>query len=302
MVDYKKLKVSEIRSELVAFGISEESLQGLVKKELIEMHENAVLEQSIEDIDLNSDFEEVEDGLPGTDAPDAINDASPDILSPEWHNYVMSEFRPDELIDGNPITAGLRRVIEIVLGEIIETGPSQVFPSNDSNGPGRATVVYKIVLQEYRTGKIKSYADTADVWHGNTDDLFCAHPVATASTRAEGRALRKALKLRVLAAEELAKKDIVSIVQQTIPGTPTDGGWNPEEKISVQQVSFIDTKCRQLDIDVLKFINSGSDIYKQINEINKDTASKMIKQLNNYQNGEADIPAGISSYQPNWRN
>ena len=102
-------------------------------------------------------------------------------------------------------------------------------------------------------------------------------------------------------AEELAKKDIVSIVQQTIPGTPTDGGWNPEEKISVQQVSFIDTKCRQLDIDVLKFINSGSDIYKQINEINKDTASKMIKQLNNYQNGEADIPAGISSYQPNWR-
>jgi hypothetical protein len=302
MVDYKKLKVSEIRSELVALGISEESLQGLVKKELVEMHENIVLEQSIEDIDLNSDFEEVEDGLPGADAPDAVSDASPDIFSPEWHDYVMSEFRPDELIDGNPITAGLRRVIEVVLGEIIETGPSQVFPSNDSNGPGRATVVYKIVLQEYRTGKIKSYADTADVWHGNTDDLFCAHPVATASTRAEGRALRKALKLRVLAAEELAKKDIVSIVQQTIPGIPTDGGWNPEEKISVQQVSFIDTKCRQLDIDVLKFINSGSDIYKHINEINKDTASKMIKQLNNYQNGETDIPAGISSYQPNWRN
>ena len=58
----------------------------------------------------------------------------------------------------------------------------------------------------------------ADVSHGNTDDLFCAHPVATASTRAEGRALRKALKLRCLAAEELAKKDIVSIVNLVLGG------------------------------------------------------------------------------------
>jgi len=189
-----------------------------------------------------------------------------------------------------------------VLGEITSTGPTQVFPAQDPNGPGRATVVYTVIIREYGTGSIKSYADTADVWHGNTDDLFCAHPVATASTRAEGRALRKALKLRVLAAEELAKKDIVSIVQQTIPGAPTDGGWNPEEKISVQQVSFIDTKCRQLDINGLNFINSGGEKYTSIVDITKEVASKMIKQLNKYQTGETDIPQDISGYIPNWRN
>ena len=300
MVDYKKLKVAEIRSELVALGIDENSLQDLVKKELIEMHQNTVLEQSIEAIDLNADFEEIEDGLPGTDAPDIVDGAAPDRFSPEWHDYVMSKFNSNELIDGNPITAGLRRVAEVVLGEITSTGPVKVFPAQDPNGPGRATVVYEVIIREYETGNIKRYADTADVWHGNTDDLFCAHPVATASTRAEGRALRKALKLRVLAAEELAKKDIVEIVQQTT-ARPTDGDWNPQEKISVQQVSFIDTKCRQLDIDVANFINSGTDAYKNINEINKATASKMIKQLNNYQNGEADIPAAITSYKPNWR-
>ena len=276
MVDYKKLKVAEIRSELVALGIDENSLQDLVKKELIEMHQNTVLEQSIEAIDLNSDFEEIEDGLPGTDAPDVIDDSTPDRFSPEWHDYVMSKFNSNELIDGNPITAGLRRVTEVVLGEITSTGPTKVFPAQDPNGPGRATVVYEVIIREYATGNIKRYADTADVWHGNTDDLFCAHPVAT------------------------AKKDIVEIVQQTT-ARPTDGDWNPQEKISVQQVSFIDTKCRQLDIDVANFINSGTDAYKNINEINKDTASKMIKQLNNYQNGEADIPAAITSYKPNWR-
>ena len=269
------------------------------------MHKEMTLAESIEDINLESDFEEIPDGLSGANAPDEILEDledRPSILSPEWHDYVMSQFKPDELIDGNPITAGLRRVVEVVLGEITSTGPTQVFPAQDPNGPGRATVVYTVILREYGTGSIKSYADTADVWHGNTDDLFCAHPVATASTRAEGRALRKALKLRVLAAEELAKKDIVSIVQQTIPGAPTDGGWNPEEKISVQQVSFIDTKCRQLDIDGLSFINSGAEKYTSIADITKEVASKMIKQLNKYQTGEADIPQDISGYIPNWRN
>ena len=305
MVDYKKTKVDELRVLLAEGGMQKDGLKSLTKKELVEMHKEMTLAESIEDINLESDFEEIPDGLSGANAPDEILEDledRPSILSPEWHDYVMSQFKPDELIDGNPITAGLRRVVEVVLGEITSTGPTQVFPAQDPNGPGRATVVYTVILREYGTGSIKSYADTADVWHGNTDDLFCAHPVATASTRAEGRALRKALKLRVLAAEELAKKDIVSIVQQTIPGAPTDGGWNPEEKISVQQVSFIDTKCRQLDIDGLSFINSGAEKYTSIADITKEVASKMIKQLNKYQTGEADIPQDISGYIPNWRN
>ena len=231
MVDYKKTKVDELRFLLAEGGMQKDGLKSLTKKELVEMHKEMTLAENIEDINLDLDFEEVPDGLPGADAPDEVSEDRPSILSPEWHDYVMAQFEPNELIDGNPVTAGLRRVVEVVLGEVTSTGPTQVFPAQDPNGPGRATVVYTVVLREYSTGSIKSYADTADVWHGNTDDLFCAHPVATASTRAEGRALRKALKLRVLAAEELAKKDIVSIVQQTIPGAPTDGGWNPEEQV-----------------------------------------------------------------------
>ena len=66
----------------------------------------------------------------------------PEYASPEWNKYVMEHFRPDELIDGNPICAGLRRVAGLLLGEIVESGPDQVFPATDGNGPGRATVVY----------------------------------------------------------------------------------------------------------------------------------------------------------------
>ena len=225
----------------------------------------------------------------------------PSMFSEEWNEYVMAHFKRNELIDGNPICAGLRRVAELLLGDIIESGPEQVFPASDSNGPGRATVVFSITFNWMNTGSIRTFKEVADVWHGNTDDLFCAHPVATASTRAEGRALRKALKLRCLAAEELAKKDIVDIVQQAVKQAPTSGEYEAGKSISSQQIQFIDNKCSMLDIDAFAFINMGNGSFSTVSEVTKDSAKKMIKVLNNYQNNSGDIPDSIKGYKVNWR-
>tara|TARA_R110002110_G_scaffold37253_5_gene123253 strand:- start:13511 stop:14443 length:933 start_codon:yes stop_codon:yes gene_type:complete len=224
----------------------------------------------------------------------------PSIFSDEWNGYVMAHFKSNEMIDGNPICAGLRRVAELLLGDIVDSGPLQVFPATDNNGPGRATVVFGVTFNWMNSGSHKTFKEVADVWHGNTDDLFCAHPVATASTRAEGRALRKALKLRCLAAEELAKKDIVNIVQQAVKQAPTSGEYESNKNISSQQVQFIDNRCNQLDIDVVKFINIGENTYNSINEVTKDNAKKMIKVLNTYQNGY-EMPEKVKGYNINWR-
>jgi len=224
----------------------------------------------------------------------------PSMFSDDWTAYVMGHFKPNEMIDGNPICAGLRRVAELLLGDIIESGPEQIFPATDNNGPGRATVLFKVVFDWMNEGKHRVYKEVADVWHGNTDDLFCAHPVATASTRAEGRALRKALKLRCLAAEELAKKNIVEIVQQAVKQAPTSGEYEADKSISSQQIQFIDNRCNQLDIDVAKFINIGENTYGGIGEVTKDNAKKMIKVLNTYQNG-SEIPDKVKGYNINWR-
>jgi len=228
------------------------------------------------------------------------DDNRPSMFDEGWIDYVMSHFKSNELVDGNPICAGLRRVAELLLGDIVESGPEQVFPATDNNGPGRATVVFSVTFNWMNTGVIKIFKEVADVWHGNTDDLFCAHPVATASTRAEGRALRKALKLRCLAAEELAKKDIVDIVKQAVATAPTSGEYESDKRISSQQVQFIDNRCNQLDIDVAKFINIGENTYGSINDITKDSAKKMIKVLNTYQNG-TNIPDKVKGYNINWR-
>ena len=256
-----------------------------------------------EQVDLDLfDVESIDEENEFLDSQQESDPDSPTYGSEDWNDYVMSHFRKDELIDGNPICAGLRRVSELLLGEVMESGPDQVFPATDGNGPGRATVVYQVVFNWMNSGSVKIFKEVADVWHGNTDDLFCAHPAATASTRAEGRALRKALRIRCLAAEELAKKDIVSIVQQSVQkDNPTDGEWDEDAKISSSQINFIDNKCRQLDINIMEFVNSGENEYDSIEEVEKKKASTMLGVLNKYQTKQSDIPENVMGYNKNWR-
>ncbi len=302
MVDYKKMTVKEIKQDLESRGVDLSKTNSLKKEELVRLHMSVLqdeLEQVLETIDMENDF--VAEDEPFEAGSEHEDPDKPSITSPEWHDYVMQFFQPNELVEGNPITAGLRRVAELLLGDIMESGPINVVAPSNDDGPGRATVTYRVTFNWMNSGQMRTYADTADVWHGNTDDLFCAHPVATASTRAEGRALRKALKIRALAAEELSKKDIVSIVKQTTAPKTTDGDWNPEDRISSQQIGFIDNKCKQLDISVSGFINSGKNSYSRIDSITKNTASEMIRQLNKYQNGDTSVPEEISGYDPEWR-
>lgn len=248
------------------------------------------------------DVESIKDEIKEEENMTEEQDMMPAYGSDDWNDYVMSKFKDNEQFDGNPTCAGLRRVVDEVLGTIVSSKPIQIFPATDPNGPGRATVVFEVVIDWMDSGQYRTFADVADVWHGNTDDLFCAHPVATASTRAEGRALRKALKVKCLAAEELTrKKDIESIVRQTIPQQPEDGEWKEDDKISPAQINFIDVKCKQLDVSVVDFINCGSQSYDSISDVSKKNASKMLGLLNEYQTKTKEMPENIKGYDSDWR-
>lgn len=219
----------------------------------------------------------------------------PDVNSPEWNDYAMGFFQQNELIDGNPLVAGLRRVAEMLIGEIVSSKPISVVHNENSSPIGRATVVYEVQFMCRRDNGetyIKTYADAAEVWEGNTDDLFAVHAAATASTRAEGRALRKALKLRVVAAEELCKKDVSKFLGE-------QSGQN-EDRINSDQINFIDNRCRKLDVSVMSFVNSGEKEYKSIYEVKRETAAKMIKELNRLSNDKTLILNTIKGYEEDW--
>ena len=307
MKNYEDCTVKELKQILnehnysCPSGAKKEDLVGMVK----ELMEVDGLSEEVEEIleGVTEKIENIEEKL-----EEEVNDDSrPSMHSPEWNDYVMSHFEPHELVDGNPICAGLRRVAEKLLGTIVESGPDQVFPATEGDGPGRATVVFKVVFSWMDTGMMKVFKEVADVWHGNTDDLFCAHPVATASTRAEGRALRKALKIRCLAAEELARKDIVEIVRSAVTGSQAvkfgdTSNLGQEGKITTQQVQYLDNVCLQLDINAFSYINSGEREYDAVADIPKEKAKLIIRKINQYKNNKDLIPDGIKGYDPNWRN
>ena len=231
-----------------------------------------------------------------TSVKNVILDDAPNMLSPEWHDYAMSLFEEDELMNGHPLVTGLRRVSELVLGQIMYSGPTQVFPVTRDDHHGRATVVFTV-----RFANGSEYSEVADAWEGNTDDMFCAYAVAIASTRAEARALRKALKIKGVAAEELTKKDTAKIVRDISKQTSSTGGdYDDQGRMSDAQLNFIDIKCKQLNIN-------GKELFKQIfnvdqsRKVSKKVASDIIDRLNEYQRDKGTIPEGVIGYNEEWR-
>jgi hypothetical protein len=232
-----------------------------------------------------------------TSTKDVVTTDIPLMTSPEWNGYVTSLFEEDEMINGNPLVAGLRRVAETVLGPIVFSGPSQVFPSTRDDHHGRATVVFTV---EFDSGV--RYSDVADCWEGNTDDMFCAYAVATASTRAEGRALRKALRMKGVAAEEITNKDTAKIVRDiSSKKSSSDGDYDEQSRMSDAQFNFIDVKCRQLNINGKELFTSGFNA--EVNrKVSKSVASDIIDRLNEYQRDKSGIPENLLGYNQEWRN
>lgn len=217
------------------------------------------------------------------------DDVVPAITDPNWHEYVMKHFQPDELIEGNPTTEGLRRVAQIILGDIIESSSRSILPPTLDNNYG-ATVEHKIVfnwrLDDNFGGDIRTFTEIADVHQCNTEPEFLKHSSATASTRAEGRALRKALKLKYcVAAEEVTN---VQMGEEILA-------------IKSNQINIINMLCSRCNIDVVKFINMGTQKYKKIEDISYNTAAKMVAALNGFVSDNSKIPEHIIGFNKDWR-
>jgi hypothetical protein len=214
----------------------------------------------------------------------------------EWSDHVLGLLSDDEKIDGNPTTDGLRRIFEIALNCTVVNSTSDVVQSPDPQNEKRATVVHNIAyaLNNQDDGTpnyndVRSVSGSADVYWGNCDKIYRNHPVAVAETRAEGRALRRALKLRkVVAAEEIAAN-----VEDDVTGDNVG-------RISSNQISFIDVMAKRLNIDVIKLLSIMS-FDKNIKSLTHDNAVSIIRELSRHQQNVEDISDDLRSYQENWK-
>lgn len=213
----------------------------------------------------------------------------------EWTDHVLSLLSDDEKISGNPTTDGLRRVFELALNCTVIRAESNVVQTPDLNNERRATVVHSLtyILNDGSLDdslKLRSSSGAADVYWGNCDKIYRNHPVAVAETRAEGRALRRALKLRkVVAAEELAKDIDTEHLEE-----------NNLNKINSTQLNFFDVFGKRLNINIVKLLNKLAIVHDNVYNISYDDAVKTISTLSGYQQN-SEIPEDIVGYDSNWK-
>jgi hypothetical protein len=214
----------------------------------------------------------------------------------EWTDYVLSLLSDDEKIAGNPTTDGLRRVFEIALKCRIISSTSTVVQSPSPDNEKRATVVHSICFylneasQDPNGLNVVTIDGSADVYWGNCDKIYRNHPVAVAETRAEGRALRRALKLRkVVAAEELAA-DVEDHPDQ-----------NNVSKITNNQINFIDVISKRLNINVSKLLEQQNLDHNNVYSLSHEDAVAVIRLLSKYQQDISSISVDILGYSSEWK-
>ncbi len=316
MLDWAKLKIEDIKQLLVEHGLfSKEEVENMIHKgktQWVEFAKRVLGEDK--DGGVKFHFEELEETLSNMVAEQEEKQTeqvkqTPGYSDPEWQDYVLSHFDPKELVDGKfPSVNGLRRVVDLLLGNVIQSGPILLQTSTDPTILAKAVVTYEVViawkLDQYinmmdgRDLPTRVFRAVASSYPMNTDDMYAVFPEAIAEVRAEGRALRKALRLAVVCADEITRKNTAEIVKQTLAKAdkPTEGDWDEGALISDNQINSIKLMCERLGIDVVKFINSGSKQYKDIVDISRQTAANMLKKLNAYQssgNGSLEIPLEI---------
>lgn len=213
----------------------------------------------------------------------------------EWTDHVLNLLSDDEKIAGNPTTDGLRRIFEIALNCVVVNAETTVVQSPSPDNEKRATVVHSLTYiindeEAYSCSKRRTVSGAADVYWGNCDKVYRNHPVAVAETRAEGRALRRALKLRkVVAAEEITKET---------EDHPDD---NTTNKISSNQINFIDVLAKRININIKELLLGLAIDPTNIYTISHENAVAIIRELSKRQQNIQEIPNSMLGYDSTWR-
>lgn len=213
------------------------------------------------------------------------------MTDPKWTDFVISHLDETELIKGNPKVDGLRRVAQILLGPIYESKSELIQFGETTIAKHTVVIGWKedgpnLGQREYIYSR-RIFTDIACVNAKNTPEAYLIHMPESAASKAEGRALRKALNIKKLAAEELFKpEDIVPTHEAVVnPEEQELGDVNLNKPIDNTQLSAINILVKRLDLsldsickklgfeqDKLTFTN-GQEMFKTISDWQKNKES-----------------------------
>lgn len=254
---------------------------------------------------IADDFEIEKDDYYGD--PDVVDANQPDFGSEEWSDFVLSQLTEDEYVDEDgqimPCCHGLRRLAEVLLGTISGGVKNIIYP--DPDDPRRVVVVYELLVENF-DGKTRVFTEVADTSLDNTDAFFLDFAVATASTRAEARALKKALLIKGVTADEVKKGDRKRMLGLDTDSTPVTGTVSSEEPdddtpISDKQYQFLEVMGKKGDINIVKFVKEQIEDTPLSSLTKSEAKDKLIMPLDAFVNKKEDTPESIKGYNDKWR-
>lgn len=185
----------------------------------------------------------------------------------EWQKDVLALLDKDELIENYPSTDGLSRLTRLIFGEYSSYIDVAKAPTH---GDRSATVVVRVIIDN---NTMSTYSGAADVYEFNTKSPYNKHPVATAETKALGRALKKLLGLKVHTHEEMMDDEF------------------SYEKLSEQQVRAVENLAKKLNVELEPFLQENAgvslEVFKGGNSgLSKEQGLQLLNKLNDIQNGK----------------
>lgn len=218
----------------------------------------------------------------------AVGKSIPEYADENWGGYVLSLLTPDELLNGLPKANGLRRVLNYVF-DVISSSSKEII-LKESNEVLINWVIEFLPRKQIcfdpssHTLPVKTVTGFASASYDNVKPPFNKYLAAVADTRAEARAMRKALLLNCIAAEEAeehleesATTDLISDNQKTIAKTMSDRlKVNLEKTIAYYSVEITGKEGAKLD------------------SLSRVEANKVLAVLNKFQaNTKTPIPQEI---------
>lgn len=221
------------------------------------------------------------------DKVESAENVLPNPSSAEWTKYFMSQLETNELEDGYPSAHAIRRVTKKIYADILSSESEYLGVTPF----GSVVVKHILVVRRYSDDQTLEVSACVDVHPNKLASPFNDHPVATACTSAEGKALRRLLGIQIYSKEEAGS----NVKDQEIDMADT------VKKISDQQILVMNTLAERNNINVAALVKTiVNKKLKNVYDITNSEARLIVDQLSEY--GRVKAPVEHTGYKKEWEN
>ncbi len=260
MPSLTQMNKKQLIEEAIKRGVEDEnSLKKIKRKELIDIVRSLATHPDQTKAILNTNAE---------------LEVTPKMGDEGWTDYVLSLLRKNEMQDGNPTLFGLRRIAQKLLSNIVEcrTDIKQI------PNPGNNYTATVVVSVKFSYGS--TWYGAADVSSLNCMEEYAKHPTATAESRAEGRALRKALGINVHTVDEVGLDPV-----DTHDNSPA----------STNQMSAINSTLGRLNIYTSRLLALLKINKDSVESLSVKEGIQVLSKLQEFLNNPESIPGEITN-------